>query len=339
MADLLCAFLHNRSFSLQDISSGLSGECSTKHKLKRLVYFLDSIELDLQFWKSFALAVFSLPGFRFKSRKVLTLALDATTLRDDFWILAITVSFNGRGIPIYLRGWEGVNVNYDYWDRVRGVLTDLKELLPRRYRYEIVADRGFQGDAMFGMCKELGIDFIVRINDSYTVKLPNGTEYVQLSLFNEGYYRTEHLGQKERTPGINVAVASKAGPDGKVAKWYLATGRDLGHGPMVEKYTTRFWIEEQFKDMKSKLKWEGYTKKVPRKGRLLKCVAASSLSYAVQTAIGNQLRMSGSERKRTSLFNKFRQTVRRGTQELEEIILKFLNMIGTYIKRARYDFC
>ena len=54
----------------------------------------------------------------------------------------------------------------NYWDRVKTVLTELKEILPKGYKFEIVSDRGFQGDVMFQMCKELGIDFIIRINDS-----------------------------------------------------------------------------------------------------------------------------------------------------------------------------
>jgi hypothetical protein len=97
-ADLMTAFLSHTSFALWDIASSLSGNTTTKHKHKRLVYFLDSLVIDANFWKSYSLALFSLPGFRFKSRKVITLALDATTLKDDFWILAVSVSFHGRGM-------------------------------------------------------------------------------------------------------------------------------------------------------------------------------------------------------------------------------------------------
>jgi len=142
LADLLTAFLSNTSFALWDIASGLSGDTSTKHKHKRLIYFLDSLEIDLTFWKSYALAVFCLPGFKFKKRKIITLALDATTLKSDFWLLAVTVSFNGRGIPLYLKSWVDVNTNYDYWSRVKSVLSDLKVILPKGYLFEIVADRG-----------------------------------------------------------------------------------------------------------------------------------------------------------------------------------------------------
>ena len=239
------------------------------------------------------------------------------------------------GIPIYLKSWEGVNESYNYWDRVKSVLKELKEILPRGYKFEIVSDRGFQGDVMFQMCKELGIDFIVRINDSYKVKLPNGKDYIQLSLFNDGYYVTESLGKKSQTPDLNLCVNSKTLENGTVAKWYLVSNRrELSQELMTEKYTTRFWIEEGIKDLKSKLHWEKYTEKIPQKDRLIKCITVSCLSYAIQTAIGNQMAISESDRKKTSIFNKFRQSIRRGTEELKGIILNIQNIIIIYIMRC-----
>jgi hypothetical protein len=259
-------------------------------------------------------------GLQVQKRKVVTLALDATTLKDDFWLLAVTISFNGRGIPIYLKSREGVNESYSYWDRVKSVLKELKEILPEGYDFEILSDRGFQGDVMFQMCKEPEIDFIVRINDSYKVKLPNVKEYIQLSLFNDGYYITESFGKKSQTPDLNLCVNSKIPENGTVAKWYLVSNRrELSQEIMTDRYTTRFWIEEGIKDLKSKLHWEKYTEKIPQKERLIKCITVSCLSYAVQTAIGNQLDISDSDRRRTSVFNKFRQSIRRGTEELKEL--------------------
>ena len=128
-------------------------------------------------------------------------------------------------------------------------------------------------------------------------------------------------------------------PVGNVAKWYLvANRRELSQEVMVERYTTRFWIEEGIKDLKSKLHWEKYTEKIPQKERLEKSIIICCLSYSLQTAIGNQMYMSESDRKKTSIFNKFRQTIRRGTEELERIILNFINIITTYISRTKLCF-
>lgn len=339
MADLMTAFLSNRSFALWDIATGLSGDSSVRHKHKRLSYFLDSLTLDTNFWKCFCLAVFSLPGFRFKSRRPVTLALDATTLKEDFWVLAVSVSYKGRSIPILVKGWKDVNAKYDYWGRVKGVLKELKEILPEGYEYELLADRGFQGEEMFDVCNELGIDFIVRINDSYRMKLPNGEEFIQLSLFKDGYYPRVTLGKKAPTPGLNVCINGTMTETGEEAKWYLVSNKESSHQEMVERYTHRFWIEESFKDLKSKLHWERYTKKIPEKDRLMKCISISCLSYALQTALGGQLNMGEKERMTTSVFNKFRQAIRRGTEELEGIIMNFINIIKVYVNRTEKRFC
>ncbi|MFB6258842.1 MAG: hypothetical protein ABEH38_09120, partial [Flavobacteriales bacterium] len=105
-----------------------------------------------------------------------------------------------------------------------------------------------------------------------------------------------------------------------------------------ERYTHRFWIEESFKDLKSKLHWERYTKKIPEKDRLMKCITVSCLSYALQTALGGQLKMGEKERLTTSVFNKFRQAIRRGTEELEKVIMNFIKIIKVYVNRAEKRF-
>lgn len=337
LADLLVAFLYNKSFALWEIAGGLSGETSHKHKHKRLIYFLDTLTLDTTFWKAYALTVFSLPGFKFKQRKLLTLSFDATTLKDDFWLLAVSINYQGRSIPLLIKGWADVHQPYDYWARVRETLTDLQAILPKGYAFEIVADRGFSGDTMFRICNELGIDFIVRINDSYKVKLANGTEFIQLSLFDDGYYKLEYLGQKTKSEDLHLAVTTSTHND-VPSTWYLVSNTAQGAKEMSLKYATRFWIEEGFKDLKSRLYWEKYTEKIPTKDRLHKCIVVSSLSYALQTALGNGLRMSESEREKTSIFNKFQQTFKRSTRELEHLIMKFNTIIYTYIKRAKLAF-
>jgi hypothetical protein len=337
LADLIMAFFYNRSFTLWEIASCLSGETTTKHKHKRLLYFLDQFSLDSAFWKSFIIVVFSLPGFRFKSRKYITLALDATTLKDDFWMLAVSISYQGRSIPIYLKSWAGVNESYDYWKRVRDVLGELKELLPEGYRYELVADRGFQGEQMLRILHQVEWDYVVRVNGCWRMKQSDGSEFVQLNLFADGWYEQVTLGKQAQLSPVNVAVSSSENEEGGCSRWYVMTNvGDRDH--VISSYCRRFWIEESFKDLKSKLKWESYTKKVPAKDRLTKCITVSCLSYAIQTSLGSQLSLSPSERKKTSVFNSFRQAYRRSSQKLEKIITKFIAMISTYIRRTKVAF-
>lgn len=330
-------FFYNRSFTLWEIASCLSGETTTKHKHKRLIYFLDQLVLDRAFWRSLIIMVFSLPGFRFKSRPYITLALDATTLKDDFWLLAVSVSYRGRAIPIYLRSWPAVNSSYDYWERVGQVLRELKELLPARYRFELVADRGFQGGKMLELLAALEWDYVVRVNGCYRMREADGSEWVQLNLFADGWYEQVTLGKTSQLGPVNVAISSTDNEEGGQARWYLMSNvSDAEHA--VSSYQRRFWIEEGFKDLKSKLGWESYTKKVPARGRLTKCIAVSCLSYAIQTSLGSQIRLSASEQRKTSVFNRFRQAYRRSNQKLQDIITRFIAMISTYLRRTKVAF-
>ena len=146
-----------------------------------------------------------------------------------------------------------------------------------------------------------------------------------------GIYAAESLGKKNQTFDMCLCVNSKILENGYIARWYLASNKcDLNQDIMVEKYTTRFWIEEGIKDVKSKLHLEKYTEKIPQRERLKKCIIISCLSYAIQIAVGNQMALSDSYKKRTTVFNKFRQSIRRGTEELERIILNFINIISVY---------
>lgn len=331
------AFFYNASFTLWEIASCLAGETTPKHKHKRLIYFLDHLELDTAFWKSFILTIFSLPGFRFKSRRYITIALDATTLKDDFWILAASVSFQGRSIPVYVKMWRGVHTSYNYWQRVESFVTELKELLPQGYRYELVADRGFQGEPMLKLLARIGWDYVIRLNGCWRVKESDGREFVQLNLFADGWYEQVWLGKTRQAGPVNLAVSSVVNEEGAASKWYLKT--NINHyDHVVSSYTRRFWIEESFKDLKSQLKWETYTEKLPSKDRINKCVTVSCLSYAIQTSLGTQISLAPSEEAKASVFKRFRQAYRRSSERLERIITKFLGMIPTYIRRTQYAF-
>jgi|GEM_PF-2429195 len=48
--------------------------------------------------------------------------------------------------------------------------------------------------------------------------------------------------------------------------------------------------------------------------------------------------MSESEREKTSLFNKFQQTFKRTTKELEYLIMKFNSIVTKYFNRAQFAF-
>ena len=354
LASLVLTFFYNTSFALYDIAKYFPANTSQKHKYKALVRALDALSLNKHFWRSYVKTIFALPHFRIRSRRYITILLDATTLKEDFWVLAASISYKGRSIPIYLKMWKGVNKRYDYWGRVKKFVKQMRRLLPDRYSYIIVADRGFKGSKLPRWCKELDLDYIIRIQDDYHVRLKDGEEWEQLGLFSSGIYSCSAIGKESQIEG-NVVVNEIVDADkvtkplGKgekkdktrakaQAKWFLQTSlndKDF----VVDTYLKRMQIEESFKDLKSHLYWEKYTEKLPKKDRIEKCVVISCLSYAIQLSIGSCEKISKKEEKMTSLLNRFRNALHRSLQHLSRVMPAFIAVVLVNIYRIDKLFC
>lgn len=319
LAELILALFSHQRFTLRHIASRLLGQTNVKHKLKRLQNFLDKLTLDEKFWQSYVKTLFCLPYMKLRSRSKVTLLIDATTLKDDVWILAASISYRGRSLPVYLRQWRGVNTNFDYWQRVEQFVEQLKELLPEDLDYEIIGDGGFEGARMFDLCRRVGWDQVIRINGSYSVKTPGGKEFIQLNLFDDGYYRNVIIGRTNPTKGLNLAVCSSGHSD---RRWYLATSVDPEQA--ARDYAQRMWIEETFKDLKSVLKWETYTAKFPAHQRMEKLIALSCLSYGFQICLGTQVTIPPSEEEKTSLLQRFRHIYTSAFRKTEQLYSKMV---------------
>lgn len=324
MSELVLVMFSHQRFTLRHIASRLLGDTNVKHKLKRLQNFLDKLQLDDQFWQSYIQTLFCLPYMRLARRSRITLLIDATTLEDDFWILAACISYRGRSIPVYLQIWKDVNASYDYWKRVTEFTSSLKKLLPEKYQYELIGDGGFEGARMFKLCRKLGWEQVIRINGSYKVKTDGGREFIQLHLFDEGGYRDVIIGQTKPTKGLNLAVCSS--PDCK-RRWYLATSIDPEQAG--EDYKRRMWIEQTFKDLKSVLKWETYTAKIPENRRLPKLIALSCLSYGIQLCLGTQVEIPPSEEDKTSLLQRFRHIYSSAYQKTQAIYSRIVDRFSS----------
>lgn len=330
LSELMLALFDHQRFTLRHIASRLLGQTNVKHKLKRLQGFLDGLQLDQQFWLSYLQTLFCLPYMRLASRNRITLLIDATTLNDDFWVLAASISYRGRSIPVYMRIWESgvTSGSYDYWQRVELFARQLKRLLPAEHSYELIGDRGFQGARMFRLCRRLGWDQVIRINGSYKVQTEGGREFVQLHLCDEGHYRQVVLGKTHPVAGVNVAIFSAEQTN---QRWHLATS--VAPQQAIEDYKRRMWIEQTFKDLKSVLKWETYTASIPARRRLQKLIVLSGLSYAIQLCVGSQVSVPPSEQKKTSILQRFRHMYASTYRKTRELYNKMV--AAFYMKHYR----
>ncbi len=307
LADVIVALFFNNAFTLREVASKMSSDSNVKHKLKKLQSFLDSLELDSYFFKSYIKTLFSLPNFCFRRRKYITLLLDSTTLLDDFYILSASISYKGRAIPVYVRMWAGVNEHYNLIERVDAFIKNLSKLLPK-HNYEIVADRGYQGFNFKEIFSKSGWDYVVRISENYTVKEKDSPKFVQVSLFEDGLYENVTLGKTHPIENVNLVVNSATNEEGSKIRWYLMTTLKDKNRAIFD-YSRRMWIEESFKDLKGILKWETYTKNKPEKSRLEKLLVISCLSYAIRLSLGSEIEVPKSEERKTSIFKRFQNII------------------------------
>lgn len=332
LAELIVALMGPYKFTLRDIASLLLGDTSVKHKLKRLKNFLDNFEIDRRFWRNYVKLVFTLPYFGLRKRKFITIVLDTTTLKDDFWVLGASITYRGRCIPLYIKIWREPNSPYDFWGRVFKFLRELKRLLPRDFKYELIADRGFQSVKLFDICKKLRWDYIVRINGEWMCKLPDGRYFMQLHLFEDGIYENVILGKRERYKGINLVVSSVIDEKGDKMRWFLATNlKDRER--VINDYQRRMWIEESFKDLKSILKWENYTEKIPQKGRIEKLIVISLISYTLGLCVGSKVEIPPSEEKKTTLYKRFQNLIMSWSRHAEKLINLVITISCIYFWR------
>lgn len=257
------------------------------------------------------------------------------------WILSASISYEGRAIPLYMEMWKGVNVSYNYWKRVVGFVKNMRELLPDKYSYVIVADRGFQGTTLPKALKRLKIDYVIRINDSYHVKVKSGGEWTQLSLLDVGKYEDVELGKSDPMLVPCVVVNEiRDVEEGKEKRWYLMSSKkEMSREGLVDLYAKRMWIEESFKDLKGILKWEGYTKKMASFERIKKMIMISGLSYGIQMSIGNSRIVKEQRGKRESIMRGLKNFLNSVSSKIKSGIMIFVVLTIQNIQGIGRVFC
>ena len=112
------------------------------------------------------------------------LIIDYTTHTDKFLILSVAIPFAGRAIPVYcsMRVYPKKAGKINQVKMERAFLKALNSMLPRKYKYVLVADRGFGNSRFIKDCTDLGFDYLVRIREDWNVGI-DGWEVVSSDEF------------------------------------------------------------------------------------------------------------------------------------------------------------
>lgn len=169
--------------------------------------------------------------------------VDYTSDTDEFLILMASVHFCDRSVPLFfsMRNYPKKKDKYDQKKMEFSFMKELRHLLPKKYTYTIVADRGF-GNARFAqLCEENGFDYVLRINENLNILRNDRKENLQ-----------KYEGKNISFDAYNISAKKEYHFEIKTknkSTWFLMM--PINSLNESSKYQKRFAIEKCFQDQKS----------------------------------------------------------------------------------------
>ena len=293
---IVYGIIHSRSLEYAEIARHAITETSHHHTKKRIYRFIDNSDVDLGllmvYWCRFVVHAFCCFGC------YVPVIVDITWVNGHKYLVA-TIPFCFRAIPIAFRRFTDEEVRRcssqnqienDFFSWIRMTLWN--------YRVVIIADRGFRRTSLLQFLGGLGLDYVIRVcgnvwgqtnrdaRDKYSgilgeIRLRAGERrYLRNALYHKTLQVSVHLVLGKLRPEKGKKRSRKLEP------WYIATSlSDLDKA--YEFYGKRFWIEEMFRDLKSRFQWCQYKVKTDRRREML--TFCLMVSYTMVALLGYQV--------------------------------------------------
>ena len=178
-----------------------------------------------------------------KLKDNLQINVDYTTDKDNFLILMSSIKFGNRAVPLYfsMRLYPKRKNQIDQKKMEASFIRALRHLLPKKYTYTIVADRGFGNQRFAKLCQDNGFDFVLRIKENLQINIHGKIEKLE-----------KYKGRNDKFDAEVVSWGEKYHFEIKTennSTWFLIMPIGLKNG--AERYAQRFSIEKCFQDQKS----------------------------------------------------------------------------------------
>jgi hypothetical protein len=275
------------------------------HRLKRLWRFTDNERVDAS-QVQLALVPYTIARLGFP--RLLGLAIDWTFFdaalpsreRMRYQVLRIAVPRKGRALPLLQLAYDrdDLSPNKSQNHLEQDALLAVLGALPMRVRPVILADRGFHRASFIAWLKNHDLDYVVRIKKGSCITEKDGRRWKlgeeelspgQLRFSPEVRYGLYH--GRPRELWINVALCWRI-PKGRAndprrkqpeEPWYLATSLTNSKSA-ASWYWQRGWIEQSFRDAKSRFGLSRVRVGCPR--RLSRLLMALSIALSWLTLMG-----------------------------------------------------
>lgn len=283
--------IKSQSGLMSEIVREVPGAIKHKHRLKRFWRFLSNPRVKPEQlrkdWVCWCIKTFC-------HDRVVTVAMDWTTLPGNIQCLMMAIPFKGRAIPLV---WQIVLYS-DIKDsqnlieeRLLARLVHLVGEAAPAKKLLLTADRGFGRALLFQFLLKKGLLFIIRVKGDVAIKTKTGKRVVLRILgktlmpglpvwYEDIIYRSDGL-----VTGLNLtAVVAPPEAEGKDPDpWFLVTNLRKPQ-TSIQRYSERFHIEEWFKDLKHQL---GMSKLQTRNlMRVRRLVLVSTVAYGIAMLVG-----------------------------------------------------
>lgn len=280
---LVHGVLHSRSGSLSAIVRHWPfGARRHTHRLKRLHRFLKNPGVQVErYFQVLAGVIWPYrPGGR--RTPLYPVILDWTKVHD-LHVLFAAVPRKKRALPLAYGVYHRQRLRKSQNQLERGMLTLVASLLPGSARLVVLADAGFGQTELIRWLQERNIDYVIRLRAETLVHyrgktLPLGS----LDTLEDAPILLSQVDYRELKPvRLNLVISRKGD---KI--WYLGTSLSDAE-QAVGWYKKRFWIEEMFRDLKSRL---GLSQAhLMHEERLARLLLGFQIAYLILALIGLHL--------------------------------------------------
>lgn len=179
------------------------------------------------------------------------LALDSSSLWDEFVIVRIALVYRGRALPL---SWIVLQQQSTMvaFEKYKPILKDAAAVLPQRCPVILLADRGFDDNDLFCAVRDLGWGFRIRLKKSlrvYRVSKPCLSVGRLMPAKGNALFLHKVWITDRRFGPVHLALAHVQTPNG-FEEWAIVSD-DPTDLRTFDEYGLRFDLEENFLDDKS----------------------------------------------------------------------------------------
>lgn len=187
-----------------------------------------------------------------KRKKPLLVALDWTEVRA-FRTLTAAAVLKGRAVPLLWASYTEGQLLRSQNALEEGLLRLLVATLPEGVKVTLLADRGFGRTALAKTCRDLRVNYLIRIKPDVLVSHPSYAGRLDDYPIKRGMWRVlagaEYRSDKAVT--LNVVIRWKRGlPAARDEPWFLMTNLGGNAVRLTDLYARRMAVEELFRDTK-----------------------------------------------------------------------------------------